>query len=96
MADTILIKRGQSADLPSASLQTGEPGFALDTKKLYINDGTTDVLINPDLPTNVSELTNDSGYITSAALPTNVSELTNDEGYIKATDAKTIDGGTFV
>ena len=35
-----------------------------------------------ELPTKTSDLTNDSGFITSADVPTNVSELTNDSGYI--------------
>ena len=38
------------------------------------------------VPTAVSDLTNDSGYITSAALPTDVSDLTNDVGYQTASD----------
>ena len=42
-----------------------------------INDGET-----RKLPTKTSELTNDSGYITSANVPTKVSELQNDSGYI--------------
>jgi len=33
------------------------------------------------IPTNVSEFTNDAGYITSAALPTKVSDLTDDSGH---------------
>ena len=36
--------------------------------------------IQPD--DNVSTLTNDAGYITSASLPTKVSQLTNDSGFI--------------
>ena len=32
--------------------------------------------------TKVSQLTNDSGYITSSSIPTKVSQLTNDSGYI--------------
>lgn len=35
-----------------------------------------------ELPTKTSDLTNDSGFITSADVPTDVSELTNDAGYI--------------
>ena len=35
-----------------------------------------------DLPTATSELTNDSGFITSAAIPTKVSAFTNDAGYL--------------
>lgn len=34
------------------------------------------------VPTKTSDITNDSGYITSSALPTKVSDLTNDAGYI--------------
>ena len=35
-----------------------------------------------ELPTKTSDLTNDSGFITSSDVPTKVSELTNDSGYI--------------
>ena len=49
---TIKLKRGQSTNLPSLNLQAGEPAFALDTKKLYIGDGTAKVLINPDIGAN--------------------------------------------
>lgn len=38
-----------------------------------------------DIPTKVSDLTNDSGFITSADLPTKLSDLTNDEGFIDNT-----------
>ena len=34
------------------------------------------------LPSKTSELTNDSGFITTVAVPKNVSELTNDSGFI--------------
>lgn len=34
------------------------------------------------IPTKTSDLTNDSGFITSAALPTKTSDLTNDSGFI--------------
>jgi hypothetical protein len=44
---TIKLKRGQSANLESLSLQAGEPAFTLDTGKLYVGDGTEKVLINP-------------------------------------------------
>lgn len=38
--------------------------------------------LNSAIPTNVSELTNDAGYITSADIPTKTSDLTNDSGFI--------------
>lgn len=49
---TIKLKRGQSANLASLNLQAGEPAFTLDTKKLYIGDGTEKVLINPGVGSN--------------------------------------------
>lgn len=36
------------------------------------------------IPTKTSDLTNDSGFITSASLPTKTSDLTNDSGFITA------------
>lgn len=39
-----------------------------------------------DLPKNTSDLTNDSGFITSEALPTTTSQLTNDSGFITIGD----------
>ena len=38
------------------------------------------------IPSKLSELTNDSGFITNSDIPTNVSELTNDAGFITALD----------
>ena len=37
--------------------------------------------IHEEIPTAVSQLENDSGYITAAALPTNVSDLVDDSGH---------------
>ena len=34
------------------------------------------------IPSKLSELTNDSGFITNSDIPTNVSDLTNDAGYL--------------
>lgn len=50
MADKILLRRGNKADLPT--LTGGEPGFALDTKELYIgtasgNEKLWGATINP-------------------------------------------------
>lgn len=42
-----------------------------------------------DLPTKVSELTNDTGFITSSSLPTKVSDLTNDTGFITSSSLPT-------
>lgn len=38
MANTILIKRGNKADLSSLTLLPGELGVALDTQELYVGD----------------------------------------------------------
>jgi len=46
---TIKLKRGLSTNLSSLTLAEGEPAFAKDTGKLYIGDGTDNILINPDL-----------------------------------------------
>jgi hypothetical protein len=45
---TIQLKRGLSTDVSDVTLVAGEPAFTTDTGKLYIGDGTTKVLINPD------------------------------------------------
>ena len=46
-------------------------------------------MINEAVPTDVSDLTNDAGYVTSADVPTAVSELTNDAGYATTNDIPT-------
>lgn len=45
MTSKIKIRRGTKAQLPS--LELAEPGFATDTKELYIGDGVGNVLIGP-------------------------------------------------
>ena len=49
-----------------------------------VADSSSDAFIKnkPSIPAKTSDLTNDSGYITSAALPTKTSDLTNDSGFI--------------
>jgi hypothetical protein len=49
MAQTIQLKRGLNANLSSLTLQAGEPAFTTDTGKLYIGDGTNNILINSDI-----------------------------------------------
>ena len=41
------------------------------------------------VPTKTSELSNDSGFITSADVPTNTSQLSNDSGFITSADVPT-------
>lgn len=46
-----------------------------------------------DIPTNVSDLTNDTGFITDADVPTKVSDLQNDSGFQTSSDvAEAISG----
>lgn len=42
----------------------------------------SEITNKPTIPTKTSDLTNDSGFITTAAIPTNVSAFTNDAGYL--------------
>ena len=42
------------------------------------------------IPTATSDLTNDSGFITSADVPTKTSELTNDSGFLVSSDLATV------
>ena len=42
----------------------------------------TDLSDKPTIPTTTSQLTNNSGFITSSDIPTNVSSFTNDAGYL--------------
>lgn len=48
MGQIIKLKRGNSTNLGSLTLEAGEAAFTLDTGKLYIGNGTEKVLINPD------------------------------------------------
>lgn len=50
------------------------------------NSSADDYIKNkPSIPTKTSDLTNDSGFITSASVPTKTSDLTNDSGFITNT-----------
>ena len=55
-----------------------KPNFAAVATSGSYNDLSN----KPAIPTATSDLTNDSGFITSASLPTKTSDLTNDSGYI--------------
>ena len=50
------------------------------------SSGLSEILNKPTIPTATSDLTNDSGFITSADVPTLTSELTNDSGFITSGD----------
>ena len=53
-------------------------------------DGTTTTFYAPTPPAKTSDLTNDSGFITSSSLPTKTSDLTNDSGFISSETDPTV------
>lgn len=59
MGQQIQFKRGNNANLASLVLNAGEPAFVLDTGKLYVGNGTSKVLINPDPGTTTNAQTAD-------------------------------------
>ena len=56
----------------------------------YIGD--IQLTYSPDIPTATSDLTNDSGYITSSDIPTDVSDFNNDAGYLTLATLPIYDG----
>jgi hypothetical protein len=81
-------------------LGAGEPGYETDTGRIKVGNGNTvwnslpyfsDAGNGIDIPTLLSQLENDVGYITEQdipAIPTQVSQLANDVGYITAEDVE--------
>ena len=75
-------------ELPNSGAGTG----TLTIKKNNAVQGTftptqdEDVTINLTVPLKVSELINDTGFITNAGIPTKTSQLTNDTGFITNAD----------
>lgn len=48
---------------------------------------TDELALESELPDKVSELENDSGFITASAIPSNVGAFTNDVGYLTASSS---------
>lgn len=48
------------------------------------NASTNKIATMSEIPTKVSDLSNDTGFITSSSLPTKVSDLSNDSGFISS------------
>ena len=75
-------------ELPNSGAGTG----TLTIKKNNTVQGTftptqdENVTINLTVPLKVSELINDTGFITNAGIPTKTSQLTNDSGFITNAD----------
>lgn len=67
---------------------TNKPDFA----SVATSGDYNDLSNTPAIPTSTSELTNDSGFITSSdipTIPTKTSDLTNDSGFITSSDIPT-------
>ena len=77
-----------SAPVTSINGETG--AVVLDASDVGALPDTTSI------PTKTSDLTNDSGYITSSSVPTATSELTNDSGFITSAQApvQSVNGNT--
>lgn len=50
----------------------------------------TDLSNKPNIPSKVSDLTNDSGFITLTSVPTKTSDLTNDSNFVASTSLSTV------
>ena len=56
---------------------------------MFNNSTQADILnSNVTVPQKVSDLTNDTGFITSSSLPTKVSDLNNDSNFATQTEAQ--------
>ncbi|MCQ2276124.1 MAG: fibrobacter succinogenes major paralogous domain-containing protein [Bacteroidales bacterium] len=72
----------------NATLTIQKNGTSVGT---FTADASSDKSINITIPTTTSELTNNSGFITTANVPTNVSQLNNDAGYVSNSNCPTVD-----
>ena len=79
MANTIKIKRGTEATLPT--LQAGELGYTTDTHKLYVGDGTDNHLIGPGAA-GAGDFVGPAGAVDGnlVAFDTNTGKLGKDSG----------------
>lgn len=71
-----------SEDGKSITALEGDTTIVCSRNNANWNATNTTVANLTDLPTTTSQLTNDSGFITSAEVPTKTSDLTNDSGFI--------------
>ena len=89
---------GIQAGVTSWNGETGDvvytpPVTSVNSKTGAVSLDASDVGALPDdtfIPTNTSDLNNDSGFITSADVPTKVSELQNDSGFITGIDSSDV------
>jgi hypothetical protein len=84
----IKLKRGLSSNITAITLDTGEPAFCTDTGKLYIGDGTSNVLVNPDVDT--VEAANKLAIARTIKLSGDVTGSTNFDGSANVTITATV------
>jgi hypothetical protein len=84
----IKLKRGLSSNITSVNLDSGEPAFCTDTGKLYIGDGTSNVLVNPDGGT--AEAANKLAIARAIELSGDVTGSTNFDGSANVTITATV------
>jgi len=73
--------------MPIQSNTSGGGGSITETDPIYTADKSF-IALKSELPTATSDLTNDSGFITSADVPTTLAELTGDSTHRLVTDAE--------
>ena len=71
---------------PGVTTFNGQTGDVTYTAPVSSVNGQTGA-VTVTVPSKTSDLTNDSGFITSSSLPTKTSDLTNDSGFITASTA---------
>ena len=100
-----VMEMGKYIDFHNASDETKDYSVRLSTD----NTGSSSVLLpnssgrlalESQIPDSTSDLTNDSGFITSSALPTKTSDLTNDGSdgtstYVEADELPAVNNGTL-
>lgn len=65
----------------------GQSGIITCTREYTYVKTTKEVAYTDQIPSSVSQLTNDVGYITASAIPSNISSFNNDVGYLTASSS---------
>ena len=82
-----------NSTLTSIETVGGQSGIITCTRSsLNPNISTRDVAYTNQIPSSVSQLTNDAGYITASAIPSDISAFNNDVGYLSAVTWNDVSG----
>lgn len=79
-----------TTDIPSvnnATLTIQKNGSSVAT---FTANASSNVTANITVPTQTSQLTNNSGFITSSSLPTKLTDLTNDDNFLRGVTSQSI------